>query len=123
MQPTVVILGASPVRSKFSYKALKAHLLRDYIVYPVNPRATEIDGIPCFARYADVPQPVDRVAVYLPPLILYQELDNLAAAPPGEILLSPGTFDDSVLQKASELGLTFRKSCSIVELGFLPVDL
>jgi acetyltransferase len=35
-------------------------------IYPVNPRAKEIDGLRCYPRLADLPDPVDMVVVMVP---------------------------------------------------------
>jgi len=37
-KPTVAIIGASADRSKFSNKAIHAHLRAGYEVYPVHPK-------------------------------------------------------------------------------------
>ena len=35
-------------------------------VYPVNPRYPDVDGIPCFPRLTDIPDPVELVLVAVP---------------------------------------------------------
>ena len=35
-------------------------------VYPVNPRYPDVDGIPCFPRLTDIPDPVELVMVSVP---------------------------------------------------------
>jgi len=34
-----------------------------YEVYPINPRAEQVEGVPCFADIASLPQPVEGVVV------------------------------------------------------------
>ena len=35
-------------------------------VHPVNPRYEEIDGVPCFARVQDIPEPPDMAVIAIP---------------------------------------------------------
>ena len=39
--------------------------LRDsgYEVFPINPRAAEVEGVPCYPDVASVPQPLDGVVI------------------------------------------------------------
>jgi len=52
---SVAIIGASADQSKFGNKAVRAFQQQGYEVYPVNPKATEIEGLPAFASIRDVP--------------------------------------------------------------------
>ncbi len=68
-KPTVAILGASTDRRKYGNKAVRAFLQQGYDVYPVNPKAVAIEGVPAYSSLAAVPVPLDRISVYLPPQI------------------------------------------------------
>lgn len=64
---SVAIIGVSPNWSYINtifkqFVALKnpAH------VYPINPRYAEVDGIQCYPRLTDVPEPVELVMVSVP---------------------------------------------------------
>jgi predicted CoA-binding protein len=43
--------------------------LRDsgYQVFPVNPKATEVEGVECFQNLVSIPEPVDGVVIATPP--------------------------------------------------------
>ena len=45
--------------------------LRDsgYEVFPVNPRATEVEGVKCFSSVAEVPGPLDGVVIATAPVV------------------------------------------------------
>src|SRR6185503_5270335 len=62
---TVAVLGASADRNKFGNKAVRAFRAQGFSVYPVNPKETEIEGLPCFPSIAEVPVRPQRVSVYL----------------------------------------------------------
>ncbi|WP_382325480.1 acetate--CoA ligase family protein [Hydrogenophaga sp. UC242_50] len=65
---SVAILGASSDATKIGGRPLK--FLRthgfDGPIYPVNPRATEVQGLPAYAALADIPAPVDHAIIALP---------------------------------------------------------
>mgnify|MGYP003466366589 CR=1 FL=1 len=67
---TVAIIGASSNREKWGNKAVRAFKDGGWTVYPVNPKAAEVEGLPSFARIEDVPMPLDRISMYVPPQML-----------------------------------------------------
>jgi predicted CoA-binding protein len=117
---TVAIIGASSDRSKYGNKSVRAHLQQGYQVFPVNPKQTEIEGLPAFKSIADVPVRPDRVSVYLPPSVLEKILADIAAKGCDELWLNPGTESESVMAEANRLGLNVIQACSIVDLGLNP---
>jgi acetate---CoA ligase (ADP-forming) len=64
----VAVIGASRQRGTIGGEIL--HNLLSYgfkgPVYPVNPSATEIEGVPAFASIEDVPGPVDLAVIVVP---------------------------------------------------------
>jgi hypothetical protein len=63
---TIAVVGASRDSDKSAH-AVPLQLLRHgWRVIPVNPYADEIWGQPCYARLADIPEPVDLVNVFRP---------------------------------------------------------
>jgi len=120
---TVAILGASANRSKFGNKAVRAHRDQGFTVFPVNPKETEIEGLPCFASIADVPVRPQKVSVYLPPPLVLTALPGIAARGCDELWLNPGTESAEVLAAAERLGLNVVQACSIVAVGVSPATL
>jgi predicted CoA-binding protein len=122
--PTVAILGASTDRSKFGNKSVRAHLAKGFTVYPINPKADEIEGLKAFASLADIPPgKLDRVSVYLPPAVGMKVLPEIAARGCDELWLNPGTESDELVADAERLGLNVIQACSIVDVGVSPHDL
>jgi hypothetical protein len=120
---TVAILGASADRGKFGNKAVRAFSAQGYMVYPINPKEKEIEGLPCFKRIADLPVRPTKVSVYLPPLVLLKLLPEISAKGCDELWLNPGTESDEVLAAAEKLGLNVIQACSIVGIGMSPSSL
>jgi predicted CoA-binding protein len=120
MPKTVAIIGASANREKYSNKALRAYLSKGWTVYPVNPNLTEIEGIPCYKSIEDVPEPIDRISVYVPPHIGKSLLPSIAQKKHSELYINPGAEDEELMQKAKELGLNPIYACSIIAIGAKP---
>ncbi|MFN0017965.1 MAG: CoA-binding protein [Pirellulaceae bacterium] len=122
--PTVAILGASADRSKFGNKSVRAHQQQGFTVYPVNPKADVIEGLPAFRSLAQVPAgKLDRISVYLPPQVGLAVLPEIVARGCEELWLNPGSDSDELVAAAREKGLNVIQACSIVDVGVSPHDL
>jgi hypothetical protein len=121
--PAVAVIGASSHREKFGNKAVRAYLRQGWTVYPVNPAEREIEGLPAFASVRDVPGPVQRIALYLPPEIGETVLPDIAAVPHDELFVNPGAESDELLAHAARLGLSPILGCAILEVGVSPASL
>jgi uncharacterized protein len=121
--PSIAIIGASTDRQKFGNKAVRAFRQRGYTVYPVNPTASEVEGLPAFKEIADVPAPLDMISVYVPPPVLLKLLPAIAKKGCRELWLNPGTESPEVLAEAERLGLNTVQACSIVGIGVSPAAL
>lgn len=115
--PSIAILGASNDRGKYGNRAVRAYRAQGWAVYPVNPRETEIEGLPSFRSIADVPAKVDRASLYLPPAVGIQLLDAIAATGARELWVNPGSGSPELLARAEKLGLVTVEACSIMAAG------
>lgn len=117
---TVAIIGASNNRKKFGNKAVRAFLRQGYTVFPVNLNEREVEGLPAFRSVREVPVRLEKISVYLPPLMVQQVLPEIAAKGCDELWLNPGTESEEVLAQAQELGLNVIQACSIIGVGEEP---
>jgi hypothetical protein len=120
--PSIAIVGASSNRDKFGNKAVRAYLSKGWTVHPVHPKEREVEGRRAYPSVKDVPAPLERVALYLPPELGLKVLDELASVEHGDLILNPGSENAAVLQRAAELGLPARQDCAIVDIGLSPAD-
>jgi len=118
--PVVAVIGASNDRSKYGNKAVRAYRRQGWTVYPVNPQEKEVDGLPAFRRVEDLPGPVDRFSLYVPPAVGLTLLQAIAAHGPAELFVNPGAESDALLAEAERLGLAPIQACSIVDIGERP---
>lgn len=120
MAKTVVVLGASADRSKYSNKAVRAYLRQGWKVFPVNPKGGEIEGLAVYTSVDQIGERIDRVTLYLPPAVGAAALPAIAAARPGEFYVNPGAESEELVEQARALGLEPILACSIIEIGVTP---
>ena len=60
-QKRFAFIGVSRQPKDFSRALFREFQGRNYEPVPVHPEAEEIEGVPCFARLADVQPPVEAV--------------------------------------------------------------
>ncbi|MBI1313367.1 CoA-binding protein [bacterium] len=120
-RPTVAVIGASRDRSRFGNISVRAHRQKGYQVFPINPHAAEIEGLPAFASLSELPvKHLDRMTVYVPADVGLALLDEIAAFDVNEVWFNPGSCDARIRARAAELGLKIIEACSIVDLGISP---
>jgi len=120
MPKSIAIIGASADRRKYGNKAVRAFKQGGWSVFPVNAKADEIEGLRCYHSLSEVPDPVDRISLYVPPAIGKQLLAEIAEKHPAEFFLNPGSEDEELVRKAEALGLKPIQACSIVNIGLRP---
>lgn len=118
----VAVLGASTDRTKFGNKAVRAFQLKGFLVFPVNPKANLVEGLVAFRSVRELPERPDIVSAYLPPAVLLEQLDEIAARGCDELWLNPGTASTEVLRRADCLKLPVVQDCSLVRIGASPDD-
>jgi predicted CoA-binding protein len=114
-KPTVAIIGASADQNKFSNKSIHAHLRGGYEVYPVNPKEEMIEGLKCYKSIAGVPVALNRISLYLPPVVGMKVLDDIAKKGCEEFWVNPGAESPELILKAQELGLNLIIACSFTD--------
>ena len=117
---TVAVIGASQDRRKFGNKAVRAYRSEGWQVYPINPHASSIEGLPVFRSVLDIPRPVRRALLYVQPEIVDGLLEAIAQHGIQEIFFNPGTESAAALDRSRALGLQTHVACAIVAIGRSP---
>lgn len=90
---SVAVIGASDNEAKIGGTPLFYLRTRGYAgrVLPINPKATEIQGLPAYANVKDAPGPVDLAIIAVPSAIAVQALQDCAdAGVKGVVMFSSG---------------------------------
>jgi len=59
----IAVIGASRNAKKTGYMVFNHLRSLNYNVYPVNPNATEIDGVKCFPDFASLPEDTEAIII------------------------------------------------------------
>lgn len=89
---SVAVVGASPEPGKLSRIILDSLQRMGFPgeVYPVNPRYTDIDGLPCYPSLRDIPGQVDVAIIAVPASVVPAVLEEAAGRMQGAIIISAG---------------------------------
>jgi uncharacterized protein len=114
------VVGASTNREKYGNKLLRCYAQHGREVVSVNPRADEIEGLPCYHSLKDVPGPARAVSVVAPPAFAQSIVDDAAAAGVKHLWFQPGAEDDAAIEAAQAQGMEVigYGPCLLVALGF-----
>lgn len=112
--PSIAVIGASNDRTKYGNRAVRVYQALAWTVYPVNPRESTIEGLPSYPSVADLPGPVDRASLYVPPSVGIALLGTIAARGAKELWVNPGSGSPELVAQAQQLGLATVEGCSII---------
>ena len=104
---SVAVVGASGDPRKGGYSLvsnLKAKIPER--VYPVNPGASEICGLPSFRSVADLPEPVDLAVIFIPAASVPGVMEACAAKGISRIMIQSAGFAETGPQ-----GLALQETC------------
>jgi len=120
LSPAYAVIGASTNRNKFGNKVLRCYLQHAKTVYAVNPRATEIENVQCFASIAALPDSVQSISVITPPTITEQMVKDAISKGIKNIWMQPGAESEAAIQtcKENNINVIANGPCILVMLGF-----
>jgi acetyl coenzyme A synthetase (ADP forming)-like protein len=80
-QPNAVaVVGASREPSAIGYRILDSLIRADFQgpIYPVNPKATDVQGLRCYSSVRELPTPVDLAVIAVPAHAVLSVVDDCA---------------------------------------------
>ena len=99
------VVGATSNRDKYGNLVLRAYQRLGHEVYPVNPRADEIEGLKAYPSLASLPVKVRGVSIITPPAVTERVVEEAAAAGAEFVWMQPGAESLEAIRKAEALGL------------------
>jgi predicted CoA-binding protein len=112
--PSIAVIGASNDPRKFGNRAVRTYKALGWTVFPVNPKAEQVEGLRTYATLADVPGPVDRASLYVQPAVGIQILEAIRTLGAKELWINPGAGSVELVERANKLGIATVEACSIV---------
>jgi predicted CoA-binding protein len=114
------VVGAAKNREKYGNKVLRCYMQHGLEVYPVNPRAGEIEGLACCAAVQDLPDTVQSISIITPPPVTEQVVQAAIAKGIKNIWMQPGAESPAAIADCREVGINCIAdgSCILVHLGF-----
>lgn len=117
---TYAVAGASIDRSKYGNKVLRCYQQHGLPVVAVHPKATAVEGAPCFASLRLVPADVKAVSIVAPPAAALQIVDDAIARGIRHLWFQPGAEAPAAVQKGTAAGIAVIAdgACLLVALGY-----
>lgn len=112
----MVVLGASPKPTRYSYQAVK--LLHDhgYDVIPVHPKVSRIDRIPVVDDLRRIQRPVHTLILYVGPARSKAMIADILDLSPGRVILNPGTESRALELALKDARIPHEHACTLVLL-------
>jgi predicted CoA-binding protein len=118
------VVGASTDRSKYGNKVLRCYRQHGRKVFPVNPRAPEVEGLRAYPSLGALPERVPAISVITPPAATEQVVRDAHAAGVKHVWMQPGAESDEAIRTAESLGMNVIAGgpCLLVVLGYQERD-
>jgi hypothetical protein len=114
---TWAVVGCSPDPSRDSHRIAALLQRRGFRVIPVNPAASEILGVRCFASLAEIGEPVDVVDVFRRSAAAGAHVDEAIAIGARGVWLQLGVIDEEAVGRARAAGMrAVMDRCPAIEL-------
>jgi predicted CoA-binding protein len=104
-EPALAIVGVSRSGRKFGNIALRTLSAKGLRVYPIHPFMQAVEGVRCYRRFRDLPEPVGAVLVVVPPSQAVQVVRDAAEAGIKKVWLQQGAESAAVLQACKDAGV------------------
>lgn len=114
------VAGASADREKYGNKVLRCYQQAGRTVIPVNPRAEEVEGVPCAPDLSGLGDKVDGLSIITPPSVTEALVEEAASQGITRIWVQPGAEYPGLEDRCRALGLSCISggACLLVVLGF-----
>jgi predicted CoA-binding protein len=114
------VVGASTDRTKYGNKVLRAYVQSNRPVYPVNPKAPEVEGQKAFPDLKSLPEGIHGISVITPPQVTEKVVQEAADLGIKHIWMQPGAESETAVAAAEKAGISViaGDACVLVVFGF-----
>ncbi len=114
------VVGASTDRNKYGNKVLRAYQQTGRDVYPINPKAEEVEGLKAYPELASLPLVPRGISIITPPSVTEKIVLQAAELGVSYVWMQPGAESEKAIEsgKRAGLGVIGDGSCALVVMGF-----
>jgi predicted CoA-binding protein len=112
----MVVLGASPNPERFSYKAVRSLLKRNYSVFPVGIRSGMIENLAIITG-KPVIENVHTLLLYIGPERQQEYCEYILQLNPKRIIFNPGTENNELITLCKKNQIEVIFDCALVMLS------
>jgi len=118
------VVGASSDRDKYGNKVLRCYQQHGMEVFPINPRADQIEGLKAYPSLAALPKAVKGLSIITPPKVTEAVVKEAIAAGVKAIWMQPGAESAAAVAEAEAAGLDViaNGACILVVVGYREWD-
>jgi len=102
---TWAVVGASRDPNKYGYRIFRSLRQAGYLVYPVNPNETELDGVPVYPTLADLPECPEVVDIVVPPRVTQRIVRQMHELDLSRVWMQPGAESQEAIEYCQEHGI------------------
>ncbi len=99
------VVGASEDRTKYGNITFRELQRRGKRVFPVNPKATQVEGETCYPNLKDLPETVERVLIVVPPRQGEKVVREAEECGISNVWFQPGAESDAALAYCEQHGM------------------
>lgn len=109
------IVGASHDPAKFGNKIVRDLHNAGYVVYPVNPKGGEIEGVKVYPSLADLPEEPDVVDIVVPPAVTEKVVRQVKELGLPCVWMQPGSESEDAIRFCEENGIAVvHSACAMI---------
>jgi len=99
------VVGASRAPDKYGFLVYRSLKFAGKTAFPVNPKATEVDGDHCYPRLSDLPQTPEVAVMVVPPLVTKAAVAECARLGITQVWMQPGAESAAAIAACRESGI------------------
>lgn len=113
----VAVVGASPNPDRYSNMAVRKLKAGGYVVVPVHPAHTTVEGLAVARSLPDIHGKIHTVTLYINARHSSEIERELIDLDPERVIFNPGAENPSLAEKLRERGIRTVEACTLVLLS------
>ena len=95
---TFAIVGVSQDTTKYGHEIFETLLEYGYTAFPVNPKYSLVDGVPCYPSLKALPEKPDVVVAAVPPVVTESVVQSCASLGIRIVWMPPGAWSEKAVE-------------------------